>query len=67
MHNLALQVGELDRVVVHDDKLPDAAGCEIHRHRRAQSAEADDQYARMEQFFLPGDIYLTQQDMAAVA
>ena len=46
VRDLALEVGELDGVEVGEGQVPDAGGGEVHRHRRAESAEPDDEHAR---------------------
>ena len=42
--DLALQVGGIDHVVVHQADAPDAGRRQVQRHRRAQPAGADDQH-----------------------
>jgi hypothetical protein len=46
IQDLALQVGEVDRVRIGKRQLAEATGCEIERSRAAQAAGADDQRAR---------------------
>ncbi|MDQ0568708.1 hypothetical protein QFZ42_000542 [Variovorax paradoxus] len=53
--DLALEVGEVDLVVVHQRDMPDAGGREIQRHGRAQAARADDQHAAGADARLPVD------------
>ena len=67
MDDLALQVGEVDLVVVAQGDAADAAGCQVERDGRAQPAGADHQRVRREQFLLAVDADLRQQDVPAVA
>ena len=67
MGDLALQVGQLDVVVVDDADGADAGGGEIQRQRRAEPAGADDQHARGLQLRLAGAAHVLQQDVARVA
>src|SRR3989344_1279788 len=67
MHDLPLEVRQFHAVAVHDDEMPHARGGEIHRHRRAQPPEPDNEHARIEQFLLAVDAHLREQDMTAVA
>ena len=65
--DLALQVGEIDRVVVDDADAPDARGGEVHQHGRAEPARADHQHARGQQLLLALAAELGQDDVARVA
>ena len=47
--DLALQIGQIDPVVVDDADRPDPGGREVEQHRRAEPAGADDQHARLQQ------------------
>jgi hypothetical protein len=67
MNNLALQVGEIDGIVVADRQRADAGRSQIQRGGRAQPAGADDQSARARKFFLAFDAEFRQQDVPAVA
>ena len=66
MHDLALQIGEIDPVVVDDADRPDTGGGQVHQHRRAEAAGADHQYARGEQLFLPLLADLVEDQVAGV-
>jgi hypothetical protein len=66
MHDLPLQIGEVDRIVVADGERADARRGEIHSRRRAESSRADDEGARRSEFLLSFDADLRQQDMPAV-
>ena len=65
--HLALQVGEVDIVVVDDAERADAGGREVERGRRAEPARAEQQHLRVEQLRLPRRADLGQQQVAAVA
>ena len=67
VNDLALQVAELDGVVIAQHQASDAARRQVHRGRRSQSAETDDQRVAGEQAFLALDPDVFQQNMAAVA
>ena len=67
VRDLALQVGEVDRVVVDQRDAADAGRAEVQRHRRAQPAGADDQRMRGQQALLALDADLVEQDVARVA
>ena len=64
---LALQVRQVDGVVIGEGEMADAGGCEVHRGWRAESAHTGDQHAGGQQPLLAGDIKLRQHDLAAVA
>ena len=53
MHDLALQIGQIDPVVIDDADRPDPGGGQIEEHRRAEPTGPDHQDARREQLFLP--------------
>ena len=65
--DLALQVREVDHVVVDDADGADPGGGQIHRYRRAEAAGADHQHPRAEQPRLSGAADLAEQDVAGVA
>ena len=44
MHDLTLQIGQIDYIVVADRQRADAGGRQIQRNRRAQTAGTDDQH-----------------------
>jgi hypothetical protein len=67
MHDLALQVGEIDHVVVAQGQPADATRSQVKCHRRAESTGADDERMRVEQLLLAVDFNLGQQDVAAIA
>ncbi|MOA56468.1 hypothetical protein D3C78_1804560 [compost metagenome] len=48
-------------------QLTDAGRGQVQRHRRAETAEADDQHATVLQPQLPVDVDLRQEDLPAVA
>ena len=50
--DLALQVGEVDDVVVDDAERADAGGGEVERGRRAEAAGAEQQHLGVEQLLL---------------
>ncbi len=64
--DLALQVGERDRVVVHDPDGADAGRREIEQRRRAEPARADYQHARALERVLAGPAHLVQHDVAGI-
>ncbi len=67
MHDLALQIGQIDPVVVDDAERADPGGGEIEQQRRAEPAGADHQHARRQQLFLPLLADLVEDQMAGVA
>ena len=67
MDDLALQVGEIDPVVVDHAQGADAGGGEILQERRAEPAGADHQHARGDQPRLAHAADLGQHDVARVA
>ncbi len=71
MRNLALQVGQVQRVEVGQMQFANPCSREIQRHRRAEPAEAepaeaDDQRPALLEAQLPLDIDLLEQDLPAV-
>ena len=67
MQNLALQVSQVDCVVIDQGDLADTGGSQIERHRRAQTAGADDERMRGQQLFLTFDANIVEQDVTRVA
>ena len=67
MHDLALQIGQIDPVVVDDPERADPGGGEIEQQRRAEPAGADHQHARRQQLFLPLLADLVEDQMARIA
>jgi hypothetical protein len=67
VNDLALQVGQVDVVVIAEREPPDAGRSEVERDRRAEPACADDEGMCGEQPLLAFDADLGQQDVAAVA
>jgi hypothetical protein len=67
MHDLALQVGEIDAVAVADGDAPDAARCEIEKGRGAEPARAEDERVRREEALLRLLAELVQQQMPAIS
>jgi len=66
MHDLPLQIGQVDVIVVADREPAHAARRQIKRYRRAEAAGTDDQDMRVEQLLLAIDFDFGQQDVAAV-
>ena len=66
MDDLALQVGDVDLVVVDQAQRADAGRRQIHQHRRAQPAGPDHQDTRLQQFDLPFLADLVHDDVAGV-
>jgi hypothetical protein len=65
--DLALQVGEVDRVAVDEGQPADAGGGEVERGGAAEAARADDQRRGGAQLLLPLDTELGEEDVPAVA
>jgi hypothetical protein len=65
MQDLALQVAELDDVVVHQRDPPHARGSQVQRRRRPKAARADDQRMGRQQALLAFDAELVEQDVPA--
>ena len=65
--DLALQVGEVDLVVVDDAERADAGGGEVERGRRAEPAGAEQQHLRVEQLGLALEPDLRHEQVARVA
>jgi hypothetical protein len=67
VNDLALQVGQVDDIVIDYRDPADAGRGEVERGRRAQAAGADDQRMRVEDALLAFDAQCVEQDVAAVA
>ena len=67
VNDLALEVGERNRVVIDDPERPYAGRREILDERSAQPAGADDQHPRRLQPLLPGPADIGKHDMARIA
>ena len=67
VRDLSLKVRQIDGVVIGEDQMADAGGCEIQRNGRAEPAKPDDQHGCRKQPLLPLDVDLGQHDLAAVA
>ena len=67
MHDLALQVREIDHVIVDDAKSSDPRGAEIEQQRRAQPARAHHQDARRHQLRLPLLADLVEDQVPCIA
>ena len=67
VHHLALQVREVDGVVVDERQASDAGGGQVQRGRRAEAAGADHEHAGAQDAVLAFDADLVEQDMARVA
>jgi hypothetical protein len=67
VQDLALQVGEVDRIGVDQAELADAGCGQIHRRRRAEAACADDDRVRIEKALLSLDTEFVDEDMAGIA
>ena len=67
MQDLALQVGEIDRVAVRKHEGPDARRCQVHRSGRAQPASTDHQRAGIQQALLTLHAEFGQQNVPRIA
>ncbi len=67
MQDLALQVREVDGVVVDHAQRADPGGGQIEQQRRAEPAGADHQHSGIEQFGLPLLADLRQDQVAGIA
>ena len=65
--DLALQVGEVDHIVIDHADGADTGGGEIEDQRRPQTAGADHQHFGIQQLLLADPAHFPQQDMAGVA
>ena len=66
MHNLPLKVRQIHRVVVDEDEVTHPARGEVHRDRRPEAADSDEEHARSPQAFLALDPDLGEHDLAIV-
>ena len=66
VQDLALQIAQVDPIVIDQVQCPDAGCGQIHGRRRTQSAETDDQCACALQALLAFDPQLGEHDLAAV-
>ena len=66
MRYLALQIGEIDNIIVDDADLADARCCKIHRRRRGKAARADDQNLCGEKLFLSDFPNICQEHLARI-
>jgi hypothetical protein len=67
VHDLALQVGEIDGVVIHQRDVAYPGRGQVHGRRRAQAAGTDHQGMALQQAGLAFDVDLVEQDVARVA
>ena len=67
MDDLALKIGQLHDVVVAEHQVAHAGRGEIHRHRRPETAEPDDEHARSVQPLLSALANLREPHVTAVA
>src|SRR5690606_11428593 len=67
VQHLALQIRDVDAIVVDDAERADAARREIQRRGRAEPAGTDDENARAFELLLPRDPDFAQHEMSAVA
>ena len=66
MDDLPLQIGQRDHVIVDHAERADARRRQIHQHRRAEPARADDQHTRALERRLAGSADLAQHDVARI-
>ena len=64
---LALEVRQIDAVVIEEPQGADAGGRQVQARRRAQAPGADDQHPRGLELLLAGAADLRQQQVAAIA
>jgi hypothetical protein len=67
VQNLALQIGQVNRVAIGQRDAANAGRSEIERSGRTQSAGTDDQCMRTDDPGLAFDTYFVKQDVSAVA
>ena len=67
VQQLALEVGGVDGVEVHDPHLPHTGGRQVHGRGRAQASRPEQKHARGEQLALTGTAHLGQDQMPGVA
>ena len=65
--HLALEVGEVDDVIVDDPEGPDARRRKIERRRRTEAARAQQQHLGVQELLLALDPDLAQQQVTRVA
>ena len=65
--HLALQVGVIHHVVIHQADAPDPGRRQVQRHRRAQPARADDQHRGGFELALPFQPDFGDEQVARVA
>ena len=65
--DLALEVGEVHRVEIHDAEFADARGGQVHRDGRAEPARADAEHAGGANFLLALQPHFGQNQMPRVA
>ncbi len=66
VHDLPLQVGRFDPIVIDDDEVAHAGARQVDGGGRAQAAHADDERRPGDQGFLTGNVDLRQHDLTAV-
>lgn len=66
MHDLALQVGQVEAVEIGQVQFTDAGGRQVERHRRTEPAEPDHQHPAGLEPQLALDIDLLEQDLPTV-
>jgi hypothetical protein len=64
--DLALQVGEVYLVVIHQRDAPDAGAAQVQRHGGAQPARADHQRMGAQQTLLAFDADVVEQDVPRI-
>ena len=64
---LALQICQLDLVIVNQSQVANTCGAQVEGHRTTQAASANNQYVGGFEFFLAGDVEPGHQDLPAVA
>jgi hypothetical protein len=67
VQNLALQIGEIDRVVIDQRYFSNASRGKIERRRRTQTTGTDDQGMSIEDALLAFNAQCVKQNVAAVA
>ncbi|MNY70293.1 hypothetical protein D3C86_2084020 [compost metagenome] len=66
MDDLALQIGQIDRVKVRQMQLTDARSREVQRHWRTETAQTDDQHTAVFEPQLTLDVDVSQQYLPTV-
>ena len=67
MHDLALQVGQVDDTVIDDGEAAHPGRAEVERHGRPQSSGADHQHPSGQDAGLPLHPDVVEEDVSAVA